>query len=895
MNPVMLHTKTMVPPADDSVVERTARYSDILTHLKRNDAFIRKLTLVSAPAGFGKTTAVRSWISHSNKQTAWYSMDEQDNHPITFWSYMINALQKPAPDTFHEAKAILTSHDAEDPGINHWRQWVIPLLNECIALKEPALLVIDDFHFATSEELLASMAYFIEHLPPTIHVIITTRERPNWPLVKWQVKGWLHDVDEARLRFSIPEAETLFQKRDVHVDRQIIEKLVSWTEGWITGLELSLLSRLQKMDLDDQRDVQGDTHLTVFLTEEVLKQCSKEMIQFMEESAVLHKFSIALCEAVLYRKDSKDMLENLQTSQLFLVRLNEEGSWFRYHHIMEQILVDRLKKRNPERLRQLHQLASDWFSEHHELQEAIHHARKIEDHERMAVILNDHAEGLTYSSEPVVFIELIDQLPDRFTRTYPKLFAYKLFYRLLMKGHDGCKPLLDEARTLRCETDEEQETYEGMLDVLSFFYWTGRHQFETARQFADEALKKLHPDNYFWRMSAAVFSGDLLYYAGAPEEAFSYFEEAHQMNMNKKRYYFALSTELKLAVTWYELGKLDEAEAAIDRTHALAEMNGFKRIGKMGFVWTLQGELAREKGELNQAESLIEKGYALLPREQALLAWHYLYAGKLLYSQGRLVEALQTVNRVIHSKQEDNIPRYMVHQALKRKITVLMKMGEESKAIQALEKAGLLQEEVMQQIGKDLYATILFVTGSTGSADQDNNLNILGDIRRTAKVHGRMALYLETSLIQFALLSQQSMTDKTDKLLEEVIPLSRSCGYFQTLLDEQGMLAEPLSRFITANRGTTEDRLFVTALLEKIQPPDQKETVQQLIEPLSQREIEILTLISQGYSNQQIAGRLYLTVGTVKWHTSNIYGKLGVNRRTQAVAMAKQAGIHLAE
>ncbi|WP_041581653.1 MalT transcriptional regulator family protein [Salisediminibacterium selenitireducens] len=697
MHPGILYTKTVVPPADDAVVERLVRFSDILQDLQRSDAFSRRLTLVQAPAGFGKTTAVRNWITHSGKPAAWYAMDEQDHHPLTFWSYVMAAIGVIQPETVREPQAILMNPETDDPGDDSWTSWMVPFLNALMHAEDPFLIVIDDFHFASSPEITSAMAYLIEHLPSTVHVLITTRERPPWPIVKWQAKGWLTDVGKDRLRFSIPEADMLFEKRGVRVNPSLTEELVNWSEGWITGLELTLVSHLYGT-MQPGHDALGHSDLgvktlTAFLTEEVLRQLPGHLLDFMETSAVLHKFSPVMCDEVLERSDSQEVIRFLEEKQLFLVRLNDDGSWFRYHHIMGETLTDRLRQSDPAVIRRIHQRASDWLSRNGALHEAIHHADKAEDEGRVAQILHYHAESLTYSREPVAFIERINALSHERLRSFPELFAYSLFYRLLMKGHDGCDALINEARTLSCDNRQNQLVYEGMLDVLSFFYWTGHHAFDKARVYADSALEKLPQENYFWRMSAAVFSGDLLYYAGAPEEALPYFEEAHAMNLKHERHYFAISTELKKAVTFFELGRLSDARKTVASIEQLAEAHGFSGISKMGFVHTLEGELTREQGNLEEAARLHDKARSRLPDEHGLLAWHHLFEAKLRYSDGRVTDALQIINRILKPEQVNQIPRYMLLQASKRKLIYLMKLNRYDEAYALLDETGIRQGE----------------------------------------------------------------------------------------------------------------------------------------------------------------------------------------------------------
>src|SRR5918993_1632736 len=436
MSTPILATKLYVPPPRPRVVLRPR----LIEHL--NESLHRKLTLISAPAGFGKTTLVSEWVAGCERPAAWLSLDEGDNDPTRFLSYLVAALQTIAPNIGEGVLGALRS-----PQPPPTRSTLTNLLNEIAAVEDDFVLVLDDYHVVDARAVDDTLAFLLDHLPPRMHLIIATREDPQLPLARLRARGQLTEVRAADLRFTPSEAaEFLKGVMGLNLSEEDVAALETRTEGWIAGLQLAALSMRGREDVPGFiRAFAGDNRYIVdYLVEEVLQRQPERTRSFLLQTSILERLSGPLCDAVTGQERSNALLEALERGNLFVVPLDDRRHWFRYHHLFADVLRARLMEEQPDRAPTLHRRASEGYERNGSPTDAIRHALAAEDFERAAGLVELAALEMLGSSQETLYRWLM-ALPDEVVRARPVLSVYYAFALLGRGGFEAFDAHLRDA------------------------------------------------------------------------------------------------------------------------------------------------------------------------------------------------------------------------------------------------------------------------------------------------------------------------------------------------------------------------------------------------------------------------------------------------------------------
>ena len=411
----LLATKLYIPPPRPQLVRRARLV------VRLNDAMSRALTLISAPAGFGKTTLVIDWIAQTDSTVAWVSLDENDNALARFFAYVAAALQAIKPGIGQTALALIQAQSAQPAAVD---TALTMFLNEAAEIPHPFALILDDYHLIHSPPIHNAVAFLLDHLPPQMHLILIARADPPFTLARLRVRNQLIDLRAADLRFTIEEATAFLNdvmRLDISVDQ--VAALAERTEGWIAGLQLAALSMQGRDDVCGFIDAfAGSNRLVLnYLIEEVLQRQPEPTLEFLLQTSVLDRLSAPLCDAVTNRTDSQAMLENLEQANLFLIPLDDEGCWYRYHHLFADTLRARLAQSQPGLAPELHHRASAWFEKQHEADDAVRHALAAKEYDRTARLIESF-ELLMYAQNALpTLIHWIQALPQDFLQTRPNL------------------------------------------------------------------------------------------------------------------------------------------------------------------------------------------------------------------------------------------------------------------------------------------------------------------------------------------------------------------------------------------------------------------------------------------------------------------------------------------
>jgi LuxR family maltose regulon positive regulatory protein len=946
----LLQTKLHIPPVRPGLVLRPRLFERLNAGLPTTvglsqtpealfpppEAFSRGLTLISAPAGFGKTTLVSEWVHHLqlhaseegqiNYGIAWLSLDEGDSDLVRFLIYTIAALRTIQPDIGDVVLSALQSPQPPPAEVV-----LISLINELAAIPSRTILVLDDYHTIDSSEVENALAFLLERLPTRMHLVIATREDPTLPLARLRARGQLTEVRALDLRFTLSEAaEFLNRVMGLDLSGEDIVTLEARTEGWIAGLHLAALA-LQGLAMRGTSYSSGEKDTSNFiesfagshryvldyLIEEVLDQQPETIHAFLLPTAILDRLTGSLCNALTGRDDGQVILEMLDRANLFIVPLDSERCWYRYHHLFADLLRERLRRTELDQVSTLHLRASQWYELNGFTDEAIDHALRGEDFERAARLLEEHADAMWTRGEHAKLRSSLACLPGEVVLRRPLLSVFRGWF-LYTKGlQDAAEQYLQAAEgELDLNTEGLTETtlpqqvslpasdrqeLRGRAAVIRAFIATHRGNVPAIIDHARQALDFLPEQDLVWRSTAAIALGDAQGFRGDMEAAYQARLEAAEASAAAGNTVFSLLAHTKVAITLRELGRLQRTAEVCQQQIELAGKLGLSGGSVSGCLWAIWGEVLAELGDLEGALAHARSGMEQVERGQdwSLLGWSCLCLIRVLFSTGDTVGAREIVSRLENTSGQANVPPWITGQMASWQARLWLAQGELRAASQwALERelhvAGepipLHEMSYFALFDYLVLARILLAQGHLGEATR-----LLEHLLKAAEAGGRTSKVIEILNLQALSLQAQGDTEQAITRLKRALTLAEPEGFVHAFVDEGPLMARLL--YESANHDLASEyarRLmaaFPVAQPDESELPEPGTPANEMIEPLSERELEVLQLIAEGFTNREIASRLYLSLNTVKGHSRNIYGKLSVHSRTQAVAQARALGL----
>jgi LuxR family maltose regulon positive regulatory protein len=925
----ILATKLYIPPLRPNLVRRP-RLIDRL-----NVGLHGKLTLVSAPAGFGKTTLIREWIDSCAQRVAWLSLDEEESDPARFLTYLVAALQTLAVDM---GEGVLGALQAPQPP--SMTTLLTALLNESATLPDHCLLVLDDYHLLDAGNPLRAidqaLTFLIEHLPPQLHLIITTREDPNFPLARYRARGQLTEVRAADLRFTPDEAAEFFNgMMGLKLAPETIAALEARTEGWIAGLQLAAVSlqghnaALQDSAAFIQSFTGSHRFVLDYLVEEVLHQQPAHIQNFLLRTSVLDRLCAPLCDALLDAPaDSPHVagqatLEALEQANLFLIPLDNERRWYRYHHLFADFLRQRLHQRSVPStdneqadVAELHRRASIWYEEQGLLVEALRHALAAEDFERAAQLVELTWSVMDQSRRSATWLGWVKALPDELVQVRPVL-SVGYAWALLDHGElEAAETRLQDAEVWLAIAENEcasSETSAGALivaDEAEFrllpasiaaartYHALARGDLPATMQYARRALALFPVNEHLRRGTPAALLGLATWASGDLTEAYRAFADAMTMFQMAGNILFAITGTYFLADIRMVQGRLREATRTYQHSLQLAAGHGELVRRGTADIYTGLSELCCEQGDLEGATAHLRQSQKL-GEQAALPRWRYRWSlaqARLKRAEGDLEGALAQLNAAEQHYRRGPVPDVRPIAALKARVWIAQ--GRLNEAWNWAREQGLAVDDNLRYLREFEHITVarllLARYRSRAEAQQIAEAQtLLARLLDAAEAGGRMGTAIELLVLQA--LAHQAQGDIPTALvpLERALRLAEPEGYVQIFVDEGPPVAQLLAAAAPQGlRSAYVDQLLATlgaADPPRVDgaPPSSMSPAQPLVEPLTDRELEVLALIAAGLTNQEIAERLFLALDTVKGHNRRIFGKLAVKRRTEAVAKAR--------
>jgi LuxR family maltose regulon positive regulatory protein len=889
---LLLATKLHLPRPRAQLVSR----SHLVERLQQGVTGV--LTLVSAPAGFGKTTLLAQWRASTRAPVAWLSLEPEDNDPTRFLKYLIAALQTLDPDLGAPALALLRLPQPAE------LETVLALLtNELMRWQgEDFALVLDDYHVVEAPSIHRALTYLVEHLPPQMHLIIATRADPPLPLARLRARGQLTELRAAELRFRAAEASAFLEEvMGLHLTPQDVATLQIRTEGWIAGLQLAALSLQGRATVSEFLPAFTGSHHFVldYLSEEVLSRQPTSVQTFLLQTSMLERLSGSLCDAVTGQQESQAMLETLDRANLFVTALDDERQWYRYHHLFADLLRSRLQQTVPALLPELHRRASTWYEQHDLIIEAVHHARLAPDVEGMIRLIEQHAHSLALRGQAHTVLNWLPALPDGLVRMHPRLcFSQALLLVFTGQLAEALARLQDAEQSAShiAPADEAQAFLDQVATVQAYIlFYQGDlpRSVALAKQAADQlAERPVHVREAISVIAAhgRLISGDVRHLVerrvarlASPLEAssdvFAMEVFVHLTNILLQARLLRLQGRLRQAAATYE--QIAQVQAA----HEGALIHP-------GYCFGL-GELCNEWNDLDAAERLLEQGREVLGRPLTLaadaIAQGYATLAHLHQVRNKHTSALALVDAF--ARLADARQFAPVQLAFARAVRAQLELmgGNLAAAVRWTEASGLSGEDDLAYPREREYLTFARVRIAQGRLDPagpvlSEALHLLERLRADAEAKARMDSVLEILILQVLAFSAQGKGTEALPVLERALTLAEPEGYIRMFVDEGEPMVALLRHAYT--QGIAPD--YVATLLAATGAPllAVPSPAGSLLEPLTERELEVLRLLVKGLSNHVLARELVITVGTVKSHVNHIYGKLGVQSRAQAIARA---------
>ena len=905
----ILKIKVNTPPLNPYAIDRPQILGKINAGLIAGSEFSRPLTLISAPAGSGKTTMARQWLKGSENRAGWLSLDDRDNETERFWLYLVSALQTCRPETGKGTLEILCSSTRGTETQTGCETFLTPLLNDLFVLNEPLYLVIDDYHLIENPAIHQAMIFFIENLPSTMHLVVATRSDPPWPLHRWRAKDKLREIRQVDLQLTKEETGSYINElKGLEISGQQIDKLYQKTEGWITGLQLAAFSISASLNKDEFIKNFTGSHQDIFqfLSEEVLRGQPEPIRDFLIQTAALNRLCPSLCNALTGKTDGNEMLAALDRQQLFVTALDDRKTWFRYHPLFADLIRHQLEKAHPGQEAEQHEKAAKWFLEAGEPGEALRHARSAGNLQQAAAILDRHFEQIMITEGSGLPRECMEELPDHLLVEFPILLAYKGLYRFVRQNNEEAAKLMQMAEKLSYDDREKQREFQGTMALLKMYFNFCENNITRALDYAETALQQLPAHTNFWRIYAAIISGDASFMSGDFNKAYPYLQKALQVSRDSGINHSTVTAGFKLTHTLYYLGKLKEAEELAREILKFAADHGFSSLPRVGCLWALLGEILREKGNLEEAENCIKRGLDISKPEKPFLGMNYIFRAALSFSEGKIEQVLEVIAIIKELSRELGLPQFVVIPAAAWEGRICFEQDDPAKAEEILAEAGITADGEVSFSCEKGYLTLARLMTCSAEDNRDRADLLLEKIEAFAGRGGNRKYLLETGLLKSLLEEKKGRPEEAETLLLEALETGKEAGYFQVFIDEGRELELVFYRLLNneKNRRQLPDNKELIKYAAEIyraikgekKAPAKKEKKditgpkagRQLVEELNERELEILKLLAEGYSNREISEELYLSVGTVKWYTSNIYGKLGARSRAGAVALAQK-------
>lgn len=894
----MLLTKLHIPSSGQNIVHRTALFE------KLDSGLGRKLILVSAPAGYGKTTLLSDWISQNKIPAAWLSLDSGDNDPAVFLTYLISGIQ-----TIKRDFGLSTLRLLSTPNSPSSESIICLLINELLDIRQNFMLVLDDFHLIRSPEVLKLAAFFLEHIPGNIHLVILTRSDPAISLSRLRSQHQLVEMRSSDLGFSSTDISVLFNKKlKLRLSFDDACSLEIKTEGWIAGLQLAAISMQGREDLSDfVRDLRGDNrYIMDYLMEEVLKIQPDDIKEFLLQTSILEQLSAPLCNAVLERYDSQVVLETLEKNNMFVVPLDDDRKWYRYHHLFSELLKQRLYLREKTTIIELHNKAIDWFKDNSMPLLALNHSIDAGNFKKSIRVFGEIIENMWENGQHFAIMKYGDLLPDELIYQDPVICLYYAWTLIIAGKIQKAEPFLASAERITqkniseintsCENVKNSGKLLGKVSVAFAYLNSVAGNSELVSRYCKRALEYLSEDDPLWYSwgwySMGIAESDSAKFING----IAAYEKALEYGKKSGNIFLISTIAMNLANIETRMGFYTSAHNKCSELIAYMRECGYSQFTKTestyaGLYSCLAGiELMRI--DFDAALENIKTAYILSKNESNVS--HKIYVlmvySLVLWCVGDLAGGIKKTEEAEYIMKQNNIAPAMKSVYVGIKGFFLIEQNQLEKAHDFFKENGLELENTISYFDENGYVTFALLLITELKFKELEGL--LNRLLKIAEAAARVERIIELKIMYAILYKNTGDKEKAIVNLAESLEFAADeniVGCFLFYYDKiSDLLAEVYKVQSSSKRNIPENLINK---LKMVIDKRQNRLISNEASGLSNREIDTLKLIEFELSNQEIADKLFISLNTVKTHLKNIYLKLDVDSRSGAVAKARKIGL----
>jgi LuxR family maltose regulon positive regulatory protein len=912
-------TKFTIPPVRSTLMPR----EQLIRVLDQNRLF--PLTLISASAGFGKTTLLSVWASQSASQVAWLSLDEQDNDPTRFWAYVIAALRHSGSPVGEAALAMLYS---PQPAL--MTSALTSLINELAALSQETALILDDYHLISEQAIHKSIQFLLDHLPPCLHLLLASRVDPQLPLSRLRARGQVVEIRDTDLRLSGEEAVSfLTQMMGLVLSEEDISRLETRTEGWIAGLQLAALSMRRHHDVSAFIQAFTGSHRLIldYVQEEILEPLPQVPQRFLLHTSVLDRMNADVCQALTGEQASQQMLESLERANLFLIPLDEERRWYRLHTLFREVLLARLQATQPEQVSRLHREAALWFQHQEWPHEAIPHALATRDFLFVAELLEGYVERLYLQGELQTLLAWIKRLPEEVLRAHPRLAtSYILAFHMLSpfshqqqeeraflhQLQEGVERLVQSEDQITLPSIERVRLHDRIMILKAWNLVAGALSDGNVEQLNSVAELLQHlslDDDTMWQQHRLAPFAIAWRMAGNFPPIVSAIQEIRKRTQMTQNRYQEVQTLWGLIAALIALGQLRQAnDHCQDLQQLVDRLGGPLPVAAYPDFFQAQLSYAWNQLDVAKSEALIAIEKTAPLQYMDILMGAYEVLGRCCMAQGDLTGAEQAVREMERVNQSAGIPLFRpwieslwVH--------LWLAQGDLTRAVDWAENTSYRQEAPFYS-RESAYLALVRVYLEQQRYPQA--LQWLAALRNSAEQVARVGSMISILALQVAALQASGATQESLRVLHRLLTLAEPEGYLRVFLDAGEPMQQALQALLTTEQGAISPVLAAYAhtvfdafarkprqtvteqsipLVSTSLPRTHSQAASPLLEPLTPREQQVLYLLAGGATNQEIARQLVISLATAKKHVASILSKLGAENRTQAIAYARSRSL----
>ena len=892
---VLLTAKLRIPPLRADHVSRPRLVARL------EEGLPRKLTLISTQTGFGKTTVLSEWITQKQHPAAWVSLDEADNDHGRFIAYVMASLRTLDIGLEERIQAVSLAQEQgtsiESP--------MAALLNEFASLPAvhlPVILVLDDYHVIHNPQIHESMIYALDYMPEGFHFVIATRADPPLMLAKMRARRQINELRAQDLRFTREESESfLNQVSGLGLSAEQVMALDDHTEGWAAGLQLAVqdMSGLGDVAPFVRAFTGSHRYILDYLVDEVFSRQTKETQLFLQKTSILERMTPSLCDAVTGQGNSRAMLERLERENLFVILLDNQGPWYRYHHLFADLLKNRAEQFSVKEISALRCKAALWFDSQNQPHEAISYALEAKDYPLAIGMMVKATPAIAMRSEVGTLLKWLNELPSELKRSNPRISLLYAWAHFFMTDIDAVEPRLQDALLALGIEKLDSENWPdpippqaaeslAQVNALRTFVMVNRGAPERAIRIAKHALSRLPKEERLARFAVLAALGDAYRDADNFAAASQTYAEALAMAERIDQYPASMTMRMDLARLRVKMGQLRHAETICREALAWGGQS-FHPLFPVAQAYTLLGEILRERNELESAEQTLSAG--ILQCEwagyQRYLVFSHVSAARLKFAQGNLPGAARSLDTAegIAAVSGRELLQAWVRQFRVRLLKQETTAWRENCKL-TLNDAGTFQRE-------DEYLTLArlhldLARGARSASDLLAVCRLLERLLTSAEKSARMGSVVEILILQALALNLLGKKEEALEKISQSLDLAEPEGYARLFADEGAPMTELL--LLAIQRDIHPE--YASRLLKLIERREKLVSASPALpESLTDREGEVLRLLAAGLSNQEIAAKLVVSLSTIKTHVTRIYGKLDVTSRTQAIVKARELKI----